>query len=388
MLAQRLSTGELVFLTDDIPGFGSRYYRIVEGKCTITGACRLNNNILENGLIKVEINETNGNIKSLVDISSGYEYADKKINDGLNSFRYYSATGSTRPDSAIFITIKESGSLVCELQVSSLAPGCRSVSRSVRLVHAQPWVEISNIVDKLPLIAKDGVHFGFNFNIPECKTHVDIPWGIMRIEDDQWETANRSFLAFQHWVDISSAYYGVTWTSLDAPLFESGGITATKPGLSIVGKHKLSPSSIIYSYVMNNLWETNWPLTQNGPVKFRYRILPHGPFDASNANRFGVEQSQPLIAIATNSNPVLNPLIKITNDKVTITILKSIEDGKSMIIRFRSFSDKDELVKMSWPSGSPDSVSICNRGEESGEIKAGSEVIVPAMGMLTLRADW
>ena len=57
----------------------------------------------------------------------------------------------------------------------SKATGCRSVSRSVRLLAGQPWVEISNVVDKLPLVEKDGIHFGFAFNLPDSKTRVDIP---------------------------------------------------------------------------------------------------------------------------------------------------------------------------------------------------------------------
>lgn len=53
-------------------------------------------------------------------------------------------------------------------------------SRSVRLLANQPWAEITNVVDKLPLTEKDGIHFGFNFNIPGSKTRVDIPWELWK----------------------------------------------------------------------------------------------------------------------------------------------------------------------------------------------------------------
>jgi alpha-mannosidase len=194
-------------------------------------------------------------------------------------------TDDALADSVISITTVESGPLVVELRVTSKAPGCRSVTRSVRLISGLPWVEITNVVDKLPLLAKDGIHFGFGFDIPRPVTRVDIPWGVMRVEDDQWPVANRNYLAQQRWVDISNEQEGITWCSPDAALFEHGAMTANQTG-TWSGERKpwltrLEPSPVIYSWVMNNHWFTNFPLTQDGPVTFRYRILPHGPYDAA-----------------------------------------------------------------------------------------------------------
>ena len=143
-------------------------------------------------------------------------------------------------------------------------------------VAGQPWVEISNVVDKLPLVAKDGIHFGFGFDIPQGRTRVDIPWGVMEMEKDQWPQGNRNWIALQRWLDISNEQDGVTWCSLDAPLFEYGDMTAnidSEWGNNGPWIKKLTPSSTVYSWAMNNHWITNFPLTQDGPVPFRYRCL-------------------------------------------------------------------------------------------------------------------
>ena len=80
-------------------------------------------------------------------------------------------------------------------------------------------------MDKLPLTEKDGIHFGFNFNIPGSKTRVDIPWGIMEVEKDQWVQGNRNWLVLQRWLDISNETHGVTWCSLTGmPIFRWGGV--------------------------------------------------------------------------------------------------------------------------------------------------------------------
>ena len=390
--AQRLSTGELVFLAADVPAFGSRHYRVVKGKSPLTDGCKLNALTLENQRLRVTLDPATGNLTHLVNAATGRNFADAKVNGGLNAFRWLSGDNdNAQPDQDISISTAESGPLVVELRVASKATGCRAVSRRVRLVAGQPWVEILNIVDKLPLVAKDGIHFGFGFDIPQGTTRVDIPWGVMEMEKDQWPQGNRNWIALQRWLDISNDREGVTWCSLDTTLFEYGAMTANligggggqrKPWL-----RKLEPSSTVYSWAMNNHWHTNFPLTQDGPAPFRYRIWLHGPYDAAAANRFGLEQAQPLAHVAANGNPKLSPLVAVDNDRVCVTILKPTADGKSTILRLRSLSDKPENVKLSFPAGAPKSVRFCPIEERAGEPVAGAVSLLP-YGLVTMRVEF
>jgi hypothetical protein len=59
-----------------------------------------------------------------------------------------------------------------------------------------------------------------------------------------------------------------------------------------------------------------------------------------------------------------------------------------MIVRLRSFSERDETVKLSWPARRPSSVLVCNQGEEPGSRNASDGVTVPAGAFLTLRVAW
>jgi alpha-mannosidase len=394
VISQRLSTGELVFTCPDIPAFGSRHFRVVAGSCSLTSSCRFTETLLDNGNLQVELDRATGNILRLEEKGTGKNFADARVNGGLNAFRWQPARGigNAQADTVCSIILKESGPLLGEVQVASKAPGCRSLTRSVRLVYGQPCVEITNVVDKLPLLAKDGIHFGFGFNVPRARTRVDIPWGVIELEKDQWPAANRAWTAAQHFVDISNDTLGVTVCSLDAPLVESGSMTGNNTagwdGKGDMWPSQLPPSSIIYSWVMNNHWFTNTPLTQDGPVTFRYALLPHGKYDAAKADRFGLEHTQPLIALAASKNPITTPLAAITNDRVAVTTLKTVADGRAMIVRLRSFSERDESVRLTWPARAPQSVRICDRGEEPGKAQASGEVTVPAMGYVTLRVEW
>ena len=99
----------------------------------------------------------------------------------------------------------------------------------------------------------------------------------------------------------------------------------------------LPPSSTIYSWVMNNHWHTNFPTTQEGPVTFRYRLYPHLNFDIVESNRFGLEQSQPLVHVTADKDPKLTPLLSVDNEQVYATILKSTGQDQELIVRLRSY---------------------------------------------------
>jgi alpha-mannosidase len=391
VLTQRLSSGELVFLASDIPAFSSRFYRLEKGNCKLKTECKILGNTLINQHLQVSIDPVSGNITQLSTIKNGRNFADPKVNGGLNAFRWIPANiDAPKADSNVVISVVESGPLVVEMNVKSKGIGCRSISRSVRLVARQPWVEISNIVDKLPLKPKDGIHFGFGFDIPDGKTRVDIPWGVMEVEKDQLPQGNRNWLALQRWLDISNDKEGVTWCSLDAPVFEYGKMSANI-ALSWGGQGpwitKLEPSSTIYSWVMNNHWHTNFPLTQEGPVTFRYRILPHGNFDQAMANRFGLEQSQPLVHALTDKDRKIVPFVALDNDKVYVTILKQKGDGKSTIIRLRSLSDKPENVKLTLPNKVAKSIRICKVSEEPSDLMPETISMLP-YGSVTLHVEF
>ena len=389
--SQRLSTGELLFLATDIPAFGSSHYRVAAGKPAGKTGCRITNNTLENEHLKVTVDPETGNIISLTrQAGSTYNYIDRHVDRGANSFSWLPANmDSPEPDSVYSISVTENGPLVAEIRIDSKAQGCRHVSRTVRLISGLPWVEITNVVNKLPLVEKDGIHFGFGFNIPDSKTRVDIPWGIMEIEKDQWPQGNRNWIAMQRWLDVSNDAHGVTWCSLDAPLFEYGGRYANI-SLSWGGQgpwmKKLEPGATIYSWVMNNHWHTNFPLTQEGAVTFRYRLLPHDKYDAVKANRFGVEQAQPLVHVVADKDPSITPCMAIDNEKVFVTVLKSSDKDGRMTVRLRSLSDQEETVNLSFPGRRPEKITLQTPGDD-GRHPTGTSFKVKPYSLTTLTLE-
>jgi len=149
---------------------------------------------------------------------------------------------------------------------------------------------------------------------------------------------------------------------------------------------KIDPSATIYSWALNNHWYTNFPLSQEGKIEFRYSVLPYNTgYDAGNSNRFGVEQAQPLIATPVNKDIQDKSLLSLEgSSKVLVSILKTDSTGKNMLIRIRSVSDKDEEVKLNWLSRKPQSVAVSDNSKSGNN----DMIVIPAMGFTTIEATF
>jgi alpha-mannosidase len=375
VLSQRLSTGELVFQAKDVPAFGARNYTVrgagsrpavnsvaPEAPATAKGLT------LDNGLVKITLDEKTGDITGLV--MNGREFVDKKAPCALNSYRYlHGGDGDSRATgpTEVKISVKENGPLVASLLVTSKAEGCNKLVREVRITAGSPEVACDNLVDKVAILKKEGIHFGFAFDLPDARTRADIPWGVMEVEKDQLPGANRNWICFQRWLDVSNDDAGIAWASLDAPTFEYGRMSANVLGEganSPLWISKLKPTSTIYSWALNNHWWTNFPLSQSGLIPFRYRLLPHaGGYDAAAANRFGTAEAQPLVAVPVKEKVAVTAPVSIDNPRVVVTILRA-EEGGVPTVRLRSLSDKAETATLTFPGAKTKEIHLAPFGLE------------------------
>ena len=375
VLSQRLSTGELAFEAKNIPALGSKFYKILPGKAK-NGPKMVDKNTLKNDLISVTVDQKTGNVKNFIALKSGWQFVDSASLFGLNSYNYLagvrngsttSPVGEITNATNISIKIKENGPLIASLVVNSDAESCKWLTREVKLTKHAPYLELVNTIDKIATRKKEGIHYGFAFNVPNGEIRMDIPLGIMIPETNQIPYSNKNWFTFQRWIDISNAHYGVTWTSVEAPIVEIGNITGTILDGARLGYEwiKTVPKSqTLISWPLNNHWNTNFPLEQGGPIVTTYAILPHtGAYNPVVANRFGVAQHRPLIVVETNHNPIKKPLFLIDNPKVMLSTMKKSEDNKALIVRLRSVSAQIEQLRFTWTSRLPSGVYHCASNE-------------------------
>ena len=320
-----------------------------------------------------------------------HEFVDTDSPSAVNDYFYL--PGSDLKDlernGSVKISVKEKGPLVASLLVESEAPGCRKLTREIRLHALRNYVEIINTIDKLPIRTKEGVHFGFAFNVPDGVVRMDVPWAVVRPEVDQIAGACKNWLTVQRWVDISNDKLGITWLTPDAPLIEIGGITANLIGsLSNPAAwiDHLQPSQTIYSWAMNNHWHTNYRAEQEGPTTFRYFLWPHGRPDQSRVVSSALECSQPLVVTAARGEPPKVSSPSISTSDVIVTALKPSDDRRAWIVRLFGATGKAATLDLKWRDLTPKAVWRSDASEQPLEALTGP-IEVPAYGIVTLRVD-
>lgn len=397
-ISQRLTSGDLVFRACWGQWHAHRFHigpgpentNVPDWAATVEGLT------LRTRELSLRLDERTGAIASLRSLRPNAEWVDTNAAFSLNEYFYLpgSDLDGLQRAGPVRITPRERGPLIASLLVEGEAPGCRRLTREVRIHAVRPCVEIIDTVDKLPIRAKEGVHFGFAFNVPDGIMRVDVPWGVVRVEQDQIPGACKNWLTLQRWVDISCHDRGLTWLSPDAPLLEVGGITANLIGSQSdprAWRDRIEPSQTLYSWAMNNHWHTNYRAEQEGPTVFRYCLIPHaGGFNGAVSARLGLEWSQPLLALrARGSVPTQGPLRSVRPEKegAVVTALKPSVDGKALILRLFGASGTPTRFDLDWQEPIPQSVWLSDNSEQPRRKLEGATVEVPAFGLVTLRAE-
>ena len=361
--SQRLSTGELAVLVDNIPPFSSEGIVITHGNAERRDSAKVRGNALENDFLSLLINSQTGAIASLRWKKNGVELVHAAYG-GLDEYLYVLGTDSRKAQriSNVHVRAKEQGNLVVSLLVEGDAPGAKHYSSEIRLIEGIDRVDVIVNVDKLAVRQKEGVHIAFPFSVPEGQLRYDVADGVVRPETDQLTGACKNFFSVESWVDISNRDYGVTWATPNAPLVEIGEITAEQPWIK-----SIKTSSSIYSYVMNNYWHTNYKADQVGPVTFAYSIRPHAAFDAWEAAKFGIERRQRLIVSVSGAPwPSHHPLMELSSTKILVSSVKPGAAAKSWLVRVYNPTAADQTAGFRWKDGERVSIRRSDAAGESG----------------------
>ena len=407
--SQRLSTGELAFLATNVPALGAARFHLSAGApAAPRHAVTFKDGVLDNGLVRAGIDSATGNIVELA-TRGGSNLVDTSGGQAANQYLFLEGRDISKIEGSgpARLTVEEPGPLVASVRIESMAPGCNSLVRRVRLVAGAEWVEISNVVDKkqAPLNphpgkgdqgsefaqheAKESLQFAFPFAIPQGRLRMDVPLAVMEPETDQLPGSCKNWLPVGRWIDVANAGQGVTWVTLDAPLVEVGDVTATMLGSqtnpSIWRKH-IELTQRFYSWAMNNHWGTNYRAYQSGQVEFRYALRPHRGYDPVAASRLAIGLSQPLLASGAAAHPPSGSLFHIEPADVLALACKPSQDGAGWIVRLFGASGEDRRVKLRWKGDRAVKIARSNLSEKPIESIAG-EIDVAAWDLVTLRIE-
>ena len=389
---QVLSSGELAFIAEAIPPFGSRKYLIKKGKANSTGEVLVSQTQIGNDKIDLMIDDQTGAIASITYEGIDNQFINTTDTVGFNTYWYSGLIKENLSrNHSPSITIKENGPLISAILIETSGNGANRISQEIEVVSGMDKISITNVVDKLKIIENENVRFSYPFSVPNGEVRIDIPWAILEPGKNQLEGANLNFFSVQRFLDVSNEDYGITIATPDAPVWEIGDMYGqfwmsdmkTRPWLKTY-----KPSQTLYSWVMNNAWFVNYKAHQEGEIKFRYTLQPHGKYSASKAKKLGLEQTTPLLVVPVSKSSIsLDPSFTLEGSPdVIVTSFKPDKDKEAWLIRLFNSSDKPGEVTLNWGSIKPSGITFSSPLEEKGESASNSFSLVP-WEILTIRAE-
>jgi alpha-mannosidase len=408
---QRLASGELALLVEKIPAFSKRTFQLSQKQSAPPAhPVAVRGETLVNHHLSATLDAKTGDLVTLMQQGDNANLIDA-AQGAANRFLYLNGTDLEHlgRSGTPIVTVEDAGPLVATVRVESSAPACNRLVRRVRVMAEIDYVMIENLVDKQRVALnpdpgkggpggpfaqrgnKESIQFAFPLSVPAGKMTMDVPLAVMRPELDQLPGSDKNWLPVGRWVDVSSSDRGVTWATLDAPLVEIGGITATMLGSQRnpdVWLKKIEETHLFYSWVMNNHWGTNYLAYQQGPVIFRYALRPHQGNSSAEKERFATGLTQSLVVThAVEAADGSEPMLQLSSPDVLVQSMKPSDDGKAWIVRLFGASAEAHEVSMTWATrAKAGKVWISNLAEEPVRLTNGA---IPVAGwqLVTVRVD-
>lgn len=300
----------------ELPALGYKTLAVSPGMRAAAGhagiaSVRGGDGILDNGILRVEVEGASGCVRSLYSkvsqtewVHSGSDpgfgqyiydiYGSQELNDYLRSYSYvlrdwgvndYGKAGYPKDQMHERFTPK-GFSLTAENgfnwgKITATAYMCdrstewygnaKKIVVSMILYSGKEYLDIRyDLYDKQETPLIESGHFAFPLAIKHSRYRINKMGCVVDPEKDIIDGCNKDLHCLDKWVDIHNGNHGVTVISLDMPLFsfDTPGVLKYDRDFTIQ-----SPTLLMQAY--NNAWGTNFPQWIGGNLTYRYRLIPY-----------------------------------------------------------------------------------------------------------------
>jgi hypothetical protein len=366
----------LTFLARDIPPIGYVRYRLGPGTSpNSTDSPAQVTSHFENDNFKIGLDLERGVIASIFDRSANREIVDGTAPFGFNACihdRYTSGTGFNHLSSKMgraqmwllgargtgqygLITSRISNDVFDRVTYRQSVQGADWLETTLTLPRGVPRLHIENRLHKPTTMEKESVFFAFPFAGADPAITVEVTGGTVGPDSPHVPGSARHFRAIRHWATVEAAGTpAVSWATNQAPLIQIGNIHLPyAPFPATIPAHLATPGSI-YSWALNNIWDTNFPPQQGGELRFDYVVATGGGGSSPDLGRdTGAAAAQPLVGIRARpssrglNTPDRGSFVTVDDSRIEVTHLSAGADGE-LIVHLESHADSTVTTRLTF----------------------------------------
>jgi alpha-mannosidase len=376
------------FMARDVPSVGYKCFQVWStGKPLSLESAWEKNPVTENQYYRITVDAQTGAIQSIFDKQLQRELVDR--NSPYKFGQYLHVTGGdgkTRiinpfkalPLAQLTVHPAENGEYLgaqktswgYSIRTRSSDLNTPAINLELLLFDRQKRIEFRYRVQKDYTNAKEAVYFAFPVAVSPPKFAYATQQGWVDPAQNLFKGASLEWFSIQKWMAAADSHLAVGIVPVDAPLASFGDINRGEwPG-------EFHPkTSTIFSYAMNNYWDTNYRAGQGGAFTFRYLLTSAEELDPAGFTRMGWESMQPVgLDNVIDQDKVGNPdkplpsdgasFLEISSANIVLVTWKLAEDGNGTIFRLQETAGHATETTISLPLTPPRSASLCDGVED------------------------
>ncbi|MFJ8844790.1 glycoside hydrolase family 38 C-terminal domain-containing protein [Streptomyces cyaneofuscatus] len=328
--------------------------------------------VLENAFLRVHVDLSSACIDSIVDKRTGAELVRQDATVGFNGYLYdeYATAGGfnhqsskTTADASMHLLatrrtappaalVERTSDTTGETLVyECAAAGTRRLRVTVRLPRASARIDLENRIDKTATLTKESAFFAFPFAMNSPVVRMEATGGVTGTGLPTVPGSAQHMRAVRRWVSLQENGTGAALATQDAPLIQVGGVAI--PYVPYPQSLAQEEPGTVFSWVHNNIWDTNFPSEQAFDHVFRYSVGWQGAPDFDGAvlgMRTAAVSSRPLVAVRAGQAAEAAPrtsysLLTLDDPRVRVVGLTVPEPGR-LLVRLQSFAEEPVICRL------------------------------------------
>ncbi|MEV2253436.1 alpha-mannosidase [Streptomyces sp. NPDC050147] len=276
---------------------------------------RVEPTLLENEHLAVRVDLAHACVASVIDKATGRELVRPDATVGFNGYIHdsYTTAGAFNHNSSrttasdrlehlgdravappAALIARRSTATTESITYETRPAGANRLRTTLTLPVGVPRLDIENRLDKDATLRKESAYFAFPFAFDEPVVRMEASGGLTGNTLPVVPGSAPHMRAVRRWVTLADDGLAVAWSTQDAPLVQFGNIALPYAPFPKTMGH--DEPATVFSWIHNNLWDTNFPSEQGFEFTYRYS-LACGPTADGLGPRTAAAWSRPLRAV-------------------------------------------------------------------------------------------
>jgi hypothetical protein len=233
--------------------------------------------------------------------------------------------------------------------------GTQRLRVKVHLPHDATRIDIENRIDKTATLTKESAFFAFPFALDEPAVRMEATGGVTGTGLPTVPGSATHMRAIRRWIGLSDGTHHAALATTDAPLVQLGGIAI--PYVPYPQSLPQEEPATVFSWVHNNIWDTNFPSQQAFDHVFRYSVGFAAGASAGLAERLAVRVAavtgHPLVPVRARAETQARPpaqtrFLTVDDPRVRLVGLTSPSED-ALLVRLQSLTETPITCRLSSP---------------------------------------